>query len=1199
MKRNLFLLVMCCCWLTGVKAQPQSSTADDPAWYLVQFVSGGGYLTTQGDGEILRTATVSGFDSQLFRFEKNSSGAYTITSKGGLTLYASATNTSGFVYGASSTTSSNTTFNIVSKSGGFEIQPTANSGVAFNQYQGVAIGNRIGLWTSGDTGNQLTFISEADAADIIEEGKETALMKEQMEQATAKGFHVIPFPLHVELGNKLTVDNDALLATIDEASTVLTGTVGSITFTTDETQPAEGYALSVTEAGAVTVKASTPRGFYYGLMTLKQMALTDAVFACEISDAPKLEHRGLMLDVSRHFFDVDEVKKVIDVMSLYKMNRFHWHLTDDQGWRIEIPEYPRLTEFGAIRSSSLVNSIGTDGLYDDTEYGRGCYYTLDQLRDVVDYASKRQVDIMPEIDLPGHMAAAVASYPELSCDPSRSYEVRVEAGISSDLLAVHKSNTMDFLKCVLGHMADVFPFRYMHIGGDECRVGSSSWQTLYNNNDADFKAFMNKYGLTQVTDVQAWLADTLSTYLHETYGKEIVVWNEVVSHWRDEYADPAGVMCYSAGEGWEKKSADMGMYSISTPTFPLYFDMMQGSTKLEDPYSGGYGNNSVPTVYNYSILGAYGDKPQYCLGAQGNLWTESTNKNIEVEHNLFPRGIALSENCWMPEGVKSWSNFRTRLQSHALVLDDMDVHYATQEIDLPAQTNADLAAEYLADPHPGQTGYPSQEAYDQLSQVVAEGGDASALAAALSNFRNTNNLTYPQGGKLYKIISAATKWDQRYLGSAMYVKNGTGLHIHYTPQDEPEELFYLQPTSETATNSFNIISALTGQKVKLSTTTVSLVDAESTGSTFNMRRPSSVTSGSTTVSYRPGIVMLRSSSYVLTTDNTGDIKGTNTNQTYCYPTTWYLQEIEDYSALTQGLLKKAQAWLDKEPQKDGSPSDEGRTYLQTNVVTPGQAAVAGGSVTAETYQSLLEAYRQFLAMPLYREAYPINFDKDTKVTHTRRLNTIQLGSESRSIPDNSVVYNFIEDDPFVVEAGSEYTAKLTFTGTWMNSYVYIDFGNDGEFNVGTPVKGAIPEGDDMVSYSFYSEDPTSDASGYNSAGTAISGNSRNTITLPKFTIPASTPTGDYRMRYKLDWNSIDPKGDIDNSDNNLFMNNGGAIADIVLHVDNANAIQAVEGSAQSASSAVYDLSGRRIAHSSAADLPKGIYVIGGRKTVVK
>ncbi len=1200
MKRKLFLLLItCCCGFAGLKAQPESSTADAPAWYMVQFVNGGGYLTAQGSGNVLKTATASGADSQLFRFEKNSSGAYAITSKDGLKLYASATNTSGFIYGATSTSSSNTTFNIVSKSGKFEIQPAANSGVAFNQYQGSAIGNRIALWSTGDSGNLLYFISEADAADIINAGKEAERMKQEMTQATAKGFHIIPFPLHVTLGNKLTVDTQALLATIDKASTVLTGTVDNITFTQDDTQPAEGYALTVSDAGSATIKASAPRGFYYGLMTLKQMALTDAVFACEISDAPKLEHRGLMLDVSRHFFDVDEVKKVIDVMSLYKMNRFHWHLTDDQGWRIEIPEYPRLTEFGAIRSSSLVNSIGSDGLYDDTEYGRGCYYTLDQLRDVVDYAAKRQVDIMPEIDLPGHMAAAVASYPELSCYPDRSYEVRVEAGISSDLLAVHKSGTMDFLKCVLGHMADVFPFRYIHIGGDECRVTSSSWQTLYNENDADFKAFMKEYNLTKVTDVQAWLADTLARFVKNTYGKDIVVWNEVVSHWRNNYVHPTGVMCYSAGEGWEKKSADMGMYSISTPTFPLYFDMMQGSTKLEDPYSGGYGNNSVPTVYNYSILGAYGDKPQYCLGAQGNLWTESTNKNIEVEHNLFPRGIALSENCWMPEIMKSWDNFRTRLQSHAPILDDMDVHYATQEIDLPATTNDDLAQEYLTDPHPDQAGYPSQAAYDRLSEAVASG---SSLTAALSNFRNINNLTYPQAGKLYKIISAATKWNQRYLGSAVYVKNGTGLHIHYTPQNEPEELFYVQPTSETATNSYDIISALTGQKVKLSTTTVSLVDADKSTSAFSIRKPSSVTSGSTTVSYRPGVIMLRAGTYVLTTDNSGDLKGTNSNMTYCYPTTWYLQEIEDYSALTEALVVKAQAWLDKEPETDGSPSNEGRTFLQNSVITPAQTALSAGSVSADTYQSLLEAYRQFLAMPTYKDAYPINFDKSTKVTHSsRRLSTIELNGESRSIPDANVIYNYIKNDPFVVEAGSQCSAKLTFTGTWMNSYVYIDFGNDGEFNVGTPVKGQIPEGDDLVAYSFYSENATSDASGYNSNGTAISGNNRNTISLPKFTIPADTPTGDYRMRYKLDWNSIDPGGDIDNADNNLFMNNGGAIADIVLHVDNPNRIEGLESNAPMRSG-VFDLSGRRIATSTSANassLPKGIYVIGGKKAVVK
>ncbi len=1009
-----------------------------------------------------------------------------------------------------------------------------------------------------------------------------------MADATRKGFHVIPFPNEVTLGSKITVDTDALLATIEKASTILTGTVDNITFENDATLAEEGYMLSVADNGSATIKASTPRGFYYGLMTLKQMVLTNGVFACEIKDAPKLGHRGLMLDVSRHFFDVDEVKKVIDVMSLYKLNRFHWHLTDDQGWRIEIPEYPLLTEVGAIRSRSLVNSIGTDGLYDDTEYGRGCYFTLDQLREVVDYAAKKQVDIMPEIDLPGHMAAAVASYPELSCDPSRSYEVRVEAGISSDLLAVHKSNTIDFLKCVLGHMAEIFPFKYIHIGGDECRVGSSSWQTLYNNNDADFKAFMKKYNLTQVTDVQAWLADTLGRYLQHTYGKEIVVWNEVVSHWRDEYVDPSGVMCYSAGEGWEKKSANMGMYSISTPTFPLYFDMMQGTTKLEDPYSGGYGNNSVPTVYNYSILGAYGDKPQYCLGAQGNLWTESTNKNIEVEHNLFPRGIALSENCWMPEANKSWSNFRTRLQSHAAILDDMNVHYATQEIDLPNKSNTDLAKEFLAEPHPDEAGYPSQAAYDKLAAAVAS-GNASEVNSALTTFRSSSNLTFPQGGKFYKIVSAATKWNQRYLGSAAYVK-GNKLHIHYTPQNEPEELFYFVPTSETSRNSFTIYSALTGQKVNIGSS-VTLVDANETTENLAFRKPSAVNADGANVSYRPGVLLLKMGNYYLTTDNSGDLKSTTSDLNYCYPSNWIVQEVRDFHALTEALLRKAEAWLAKQPETDGSPTEESRNYLQTNVVTPAQTALAEATVSEDTYKALLAAYSQFLAMPTFKEPYPINFDKSTRVSHgSRRLNSITLNGETRNIPDNGVIYNYIKDNPFTVEAGKKCTASLSFSGTWMNSYVYIDFGNDGEINVGTPTKGKIPEGDDMVSYSFYSEVANSDASGYNSAGKAISGNNRNTIDLPTFTIPADLPTGDYRMRYKLDWNSIDPKGDIDNADNNLFMNNGGAIADIILHVDNPNRIGGVPTSAQS--SEFYDLSGRRMGPNE-----KGFYVQKGRKGV--
>ncbi|MCR5180755.1 MAG: beta-N-acetylhexosaminidase [Bacteroidaceae bacterium] len=1199
MMKARFLLFLCLVafGFSPLQAQPESSTADAPVWYLVQFVNGGGYLTTNGNKSTLVTATPTGRDGQLFRFEENTDGIYQIYSREGLQLYTTSTSSGGFVNAAQTPATSNTSFVIAKKSGGFEIQPSANTNIGFNQYQGTSIGNRIALWDTGDSGNLLHFISEVDATDIIEAGKEAARMQEEMQEATAKGFHVIPFPNHVTLGDRLSIDAATLLATIDKASTILTGTVDNITFTPDATRPEEGYALTISSDGIVDIKASAPRGFYYGLVTLKQMALTDALYVCEITDAPKLQHRGLMLDIARHFFGMDELKKVIDVMSLYKLNRFHLHLTDDQGWRVQIPEYPLLTEVGAIRSSSLVNSIGTDGLYDDTEYGRGCYYTLEQLREIVAYASARQVDIMPEIDLPGHMAAAVASYPELSCDPSKTYEVRVNAGISSDLLAVHKPEVLDFLKCVLGHMAEVFPFKYIHIGGDECNVTSSSWQTLYDKNDADFKQFMKKYSLSGVTDVQAWLADTLARYLNHTYDKEIVVWNEVVSHWRDSYLKPSGVMCYSAGQKWEKQSADRGMYSISTPTFPFYLDMMQGTTKLEDPYKGGYGNNSVPGIYNYSILSVYGDKSKYCLGAQGNLWTESCHSDEEVDYCLFPRGIALSENCWMPESVKSWSNFRTRLQSHASLLDEMNVHYATQEIDLPKETNEQLAREYLSNPHPDEAGYPSASAYETLSEAL-KNGESTAINAALNKFRSVVNLTYPQEGKYYQIISAATYWQNRYLGASAYVKNGSGLHIHYTPQNEPEEVFCFVPRS--TSNSYDIISALTGQKIKVTSSAVTMVDAEQATSSITVKKPGTTTSGSTSVSFRPGVVLLRTASAAITTDDTGDLKSTTSNLTYCYPTTWYLREITDFRPLVEGLVSKADKWLAMRLETDGSPTAESRTFLQEHVMTPAEVALEGTSVSADTYSALLDAYRQFLAMPTFRDDYPINFDKTTKVTHSsRRLESITLNGDTRAIPDNSVVFNYLSDVPFIVEAGTTCTAKLSFSGAWMHSYVYIDFGADGEFNVSSPTRGRIAAGDDLVSYSFFSEDPTNDNSGFNSAGRAISGSNRNTILLPDFKIAADTPAGDYRMRYKLDWNSIDPKGDIDNSDNNLFMNNGGAIADIILRVV---APDKVAGPVPAETSHdVYDLSGYRIPEEqvSQGQMPKGIYLVGGKKALVR
>ena len=961
MKRITILILTIIASTISLMAQPSNSSSSNPVWYMIKCVNGGGFLTTQGSGNIITTAKGIGSSAQFFRFEDNGDNTCSIISKDGLMLYAASVAKSSKIYAAKSAANNNK-FRIVKKTNGFEIQPSTSSVIAFNQFGGTAIGNQIGLWDTNDTGNLMTFLAEDDPVveTLLEEIKEAEEQQAKMASCTEKGFHVIPFPRKVELGNKIDIDPEVVLATIDKASVILTGNVDNITFVTDNNIAVEGYKLTVTEENSVSITSSTPRGAYYALMTLKQMALTGGYFACNIEDAPKLEHRGLMLDIARHFFDMNEVKKVIDVMSLYKLNRFHWHLTDDQGWRVEIPEYPLLTEVGAIRKSSLVNSIGTNGLYDDTEYGRGCFYTLDQLREVVEYANARQVDIMPEIDLPGHMVAAIASYPELSCDPSKSYEVRVDAGISSDLLAVHKSGTMDFLKCVLGHMADVFPFKYIHIGGDECRVTSSSWQTLYNNNDREFRDFMSKYNLSSVNDVQAWLADTLGRWLTHNYGKEIIVWNEVVSHWRDSYLKPAGVMAYSHGEYWESKAAAKGMKSISTPTFPLYFDMMQGTTKLEDPYSGGYGNNSVPTVYNYSILGAYGSYPEsYCLGAQGNLWTESTNKNIEVEHNLFPRGIALAENCWMPEKAKLYSNFRTRLQSHAPILKSMDVNYATQEID-EKTTYADLVKGYYADYHADEIGFPDAASYARLKKAI----DANASEAAMKNVANQFKMkvTLPAEKKLVKIISAATKWDQRYLGSSVYLKDSNSLHIHYTEQFEPEELFYMDIAGS---KRYNLINVVAEKKIDLADGKASLVDPTSSTTFITLSKPGTTTSGSTTVDYKPGVLLISQGDYALCTDNTGNVYSGTQNLTYCYPTTWYIFEVKDFNAYNQGLIRKCEQWIRK--GANGSLTAAALNFLNQYVYTPAKNAAEAGKVSENTYMNLLGLYRMFLN----------NADKDT------------------------------------------------------------------------------------------------------------------------------------------------------------------------------------------------------------------------------
>ena len=289
-------------------------------------------------------------------------------------------------------------------------------------------------------------------------------------------------------------------------------------------QQQESYTLTVGSSG-IEIRGPQPEGIFRGVQTLrkslpvKQLSSVELPFV-QIADQPRFTYRGVLLDCGRHFFTVDFIKQFLDVMALHGCNQFHWHLTEDQGWRFEVMALPDLAVKGSVREKTVIGP-GNNRIYDNVPYGG--YYTQDECREVVRYAAERYINVVPEIDMPGHMVAAVTAYPELSCDPSKTYSVRIPGGISKDVLNIGKDETIDFLKCVLGHVAEVFPYDYIHIGGDECPT--DQWK-----NNADCKRRIEEEGLGDVNGLQPWLVQVIGSFLKDNYGKKVMAWDEVIDH---------------------------------------------------------------------------------------------------------------------------------------------------------------------------------------------------------------------------------------------------------------------------------------------------------------------------------------------------------------------------------------------------------------------------------------------------------------------------------------------------------------------------------------------------------------------------------------------------------------------------------------------------------------------------------------------
>lgn len=468
------------------------------------------------------------------------------------------------------------------------------------------------------------------------------------------------------------------------------GSEGLFSVSIDASLPSEGYALDVT-GSSVSIKASTPAGLYYAFQTVKKLlpvnvaagvqGVSGEVYALpivNILDAPRFEYRGFMLDVSRHFFDVTQVKRMLDIMSVYKLNRFHWHLTDDQGWRLPVAKYPKLTVEGATNKNILLTNF-TTGVQtragEDVIYGPYSY-TESDIREVVAYAKDRHIEVIPEIDMPGHMVAAIHAYPEFSTDPENknnvhadlNHEIWNKGGVSRDVLDVSNPKVMEFVKDVVDVLADLFPYKYIHIGGDEC-------PTLAWEKSEACQKFMQEKGLANARAIQSWFVKEIADYARTTHGCKIMGWNEIIT----------------------ESGVDMDMIKEIDPTI---FCWLGGEAKAEQnglkhiytPFNGGYYINR--SYAGYDKVGAVGDgalsitltvnPPLHtnCIGVQGTFWTEQVDRPTDVEYLALPRLIGIAEQGWAPQ-QKDYEEIMSRIIADKELLDIAGYNYGAHQLVMP------------------------------------------------------------------------------------------------------------------------------------------------------------------------------------------------------------------------------------------------------------------------------------------------------------------------------------------------------------------------------------------------------------------------------------------------------------------------------------------------------------------------------------
>ena len=547
---------------------------------------------------------------------------------------------------------------------------------------------------------------------------------QQNQKEVVNEYNIVPMPNQMTpqegrflLSNKVSVVTagctpevqaiaDSLIAQIQLTSGISLKTSSQenpeqpdIRFVTEEGMPKEGYKLSIAP-NEITLSASHPNGFFYGVQTMYQL-LPPAIYgkatmkranwslpAVEVEDAPRFPYRGLMLDVCRHFSTTDYIYKFIDMLAMHKMNTFHFHLTDDQGWRIEIKKYPKLQEVGSKRKETLIDYyfVNWPQIFDGKEHGG--YYTQEEIKDIVAYAASKYITVIPEIEMPGHAIAALASYPELSCRPDTTYEVTGTWGVFEEVFCP-KEETFQFLEGVLDEVMELFPSSYIHIGGDECP--KDAWMKC-----AHCQGLIKKLGLkddttpnaidgkkhTKEEKLQSYFITRMEKYLNSK-GRNIIGWDEILE---GGLAPNATVMSWRGVEGGIT-AAKAGHDAIMTPSPYAYLDQYQEEPETAPTTIGGY--QTLKKTYSYNPVPDDADElvKKHIIGVQGNIWNEYMQSDERRDYQAFPRAVALAETGWTQNDRKNWNSFRSRMVEDFERMDAMNVKACRNFFDVNINTH--------------------------------------------------------------------------------------------------------------------------------------------------------------------------------------------------------------------------------------------------------------------------------------------------------------------------------------------------------------------------------------------------------------------------------------------------------------------------------------------------------------------------------